>query len=129
MARKDYSKRKWRVLDNPRITGTTKTIFEDIEYEDTELAEYPSDRELSEYFTEKWKKTVKPFSSYKSFKKYENDYSIIFSIIKNNYIKFVLEKEWSEEKYATVLDEIFKRKSNISEKDIEKWGVVYDRRK
>lgn len=125
--------RKWRVLDNPRVSGSTRTIFEDLGTDNEELEELledPTDEELAENFTERWKAIVDPYVAYKSFQGVHTGFTPpqALKLVRKFYIKYVLDEGWTELKYSKVLDEIFKRKLMLKEEDFKRWGMLYDRR-
>lgn len=85
-----------------------------------------NDEEKQERFMSKYLKFVHPFSEYKTYFATKNMQPPVFlKFVKNFYKTYVLEKEWSEEKYIMVIDHICVKDYTLSHKAMEQFGEKY----
>lgn len=91
-----------------------------------------SHSEEASVWLSKWLQTVHPYKRYKKWIIKESiepdtDSGVIFSKLKNYYIKYVLNEEWSEKKFVAVVDELLSDISHYMSPDtFDSLGTMYD---
>lgn len=111
---------------HPFLQGE-KTLLDDIFEEDEEIFEELTPNQKADVFLSKYMEKIDPIVRYeKYFNKNVKGIDLIFREVKNYYKKTVIEKEWPEEKYIVVLDELFKNDNNLNIYVVDRFGKMYD---
>lgn len=84
-----------------------------------------TDKEKSMLFLDKYKKIVNPIKVYYDFFE-KNEISRTFHFIKTNYIKLVLNGDWTERKFVASINNILGNNAFLSEKNLVENGRNFD---
>lgn len=114
---------KFIIKRDPHLLGERPLDFDNFTEEEI-MAK--TDKEKAQLFLLKYKRVVKPFTSYPENFKNKQDTNRILSSIKRNYIKFVLNGDWGEKKYVLVINNILANNTFLNEKNIIENGISFD---
>lgn len=110
--------------NNPLFNGYETLDFDSMGDEMTELTQ----KQKVEEFTSRYMRTARPFSRYKRhFDMTPKEINETFGWVKTCYINKVINGDWTEHKYVSVLDEVFTNRSALNSIVLDTIGMKYDR--